>query len=156
MKSNVVNTRRFILAVVVAFVFVFVSNFLIHGMWMGPVYAATMELWRSEAEMQARFPWMLAGQFLAAFTFVSLWTIGLGRCGCKGGAITYGVLMGLFSQANTLITYVVSPLTPEIAIKWFVAGLAQGVLLGLITHAIYKPPVVARSLDVHPISLADH
>ena len=31
--------------------------------------------------------------------------------------------MGLFSQANTLTTYVVSPLTPEIAIKWFVAGL---------------------------------
>jgi hypothetical protein len=47
--------------------------------------------------------------------------------------------MGLFTQANTLITYAVQPLPGGIAVKWFVSGAVQGVLLGLLVHCVYKP-----------------
>ena len=47
--------------------------------------------------------------------------------------------MGLFAQAQTLIMYAVAPFTLEIVWKWFVAGVLQGVLLGVVTHLVYKP-----------------
>ena len=49
--------------------------------------------------------------------------------------------MGLFNQSTTLITYVVTPLPPDIAIKWFVSAMLQAVVLGAIVHGLYKPPL---------------
>jgi len=38
------NTKRLILAIVVAFVVLWVTDFLIHGVWMTPDYWATEQL----------------------------------------------------------------------------------------------------------------
>jgi len=106
-RSGRMNSKRLIIAIFTAFVFLFGSNFLIHVLWLRPDYMATMSLWRSEAERNVRFAWMLSGQLLMAATFVVLWAAGFaGRGGVKC-AFAYGLFMGLFSQATTLITYVV-------------------------------------------------
>ena len=137
--SGRMNSKRLIIAIFTAFVFLFGSNFLIHGLWLRPDYMATASLWRTEADMNVRFAWMLSGQLLMAATFVVLWAAGFaGRGGVKC-ACAYGLFMGLFSQATTLITYVVTPLPGEIALKWFFSGLAQAVALGCISFFIYKP-----------------
>jgi hypothetical protein len=137
--SDRMNSKRLLIAIFTGFVFLFGSNFLIHGLWLRPDYMATMSLWRTESEMNARFAWMLSGQLLMAATFVVLWAAGFaGRGGVKC-ACAYGLFMGLFSQATTLITYVVTPLPGEIALKWFFSGLAQAVVLGCISFFIYKP-----------------
>ena len=47
--------------------------------------------------------------------------------------------MGLFSQATTLITYAVQPFPASLAVKWFLAGVVQGVLMGLLVFFVYKP-----------------
>ena len=133
------NIKRLIAAIAAAFVFIFASDFLIHGVWMKGDYAATMSLWRPEAEMNARMPWMMAAQILCAVTFVMLWAKGFAERACIGCACMYGLMMGLFSQVSTIITYVVSPLPPGIAVKWFVSGLGQAVLLGLVVFFVYKP-----------------
>jgi hypothetical protein len=138
-RSGRMNSKRLILAIFTAFAFLFGSNFLIHGHWLRPDYMATATLWRTEAEMNARFAWMLSGQLLMAAVFVVLWATGFaGRGGVKCACV-YGLFMGLFSQATTLITYVVTPLPGEIALKWFFSGLAQAVVLGCISFFIYKP-----------------
>jgi hypothetical protein len=38
-----------------------------------------------------------------------------------------------------MVLYVVVPMPPSIAVKWFWAGLVQCILLGLVTFFIYKP-----------------
>ena len=91
------NFKRLILAIVVATVFVFVSDFLIHGLWMKNDYAATASMWRPEAEMTARMGWMMGGQFLAALTFVVLWARGFAEKACIRCAVMFGLFMGLFS-----------------------------------------------------------
>jgi hypothetical protein len=137
--ASLVNSKRLVLAIVAAFVFIVVSDILIHGVWLLPDYKATASLWRTDPEMNARMPWMFAGQFLLASTFVVLWAMGFaGRGGIKSACV-YGLLMGLFNQANTLINYVVSPMPPGLAAKWFVSALAQSVLLAVMTFFIYKP-----------------
>ena len=136
------NTKRLLPAILT----VWLTDFLIHGFWMAPVYKATMSLWRPEAEMQARFGWLLAGQFLAAAMFVMIWARGFADRACLRCAVMYGLCMGAFSQSYTLISYAVSPFTIEIVWKWFVSGVLQGAVVGLVTFFVYKPapPVAAK------------
>jgi hypothetical protein len=47
--------------------------------------------------------------------------------------------MGLFSQAHTIVSYATQPFPPSLALKWFIAGVVQGVLIGMIVFFAYKP-----------------
>ncbi len=132
------NTKRLILAIVVVFVTVFVTDFLIHGVWLQSVYKETASLWRTEEEMQKHFPLMLLGQFLFAATFVVIWSKGFPAVATLGGSCLYGLTMALFSQALTLITYVVQPMPGSLMTKWFIAGIVQGVLMGVILFLVGK------------------
>jgi hypothetical protein len=132
------NTKRLILAVIAGWLVIFATDFLIHHFWLGPVYQATKPLWRPEEEMGPRMCWMFVAQFLIVATFVIVWAKGFaGRS--IGAAITFGLLMGLFQQTWVMIVFVVMPLPGELAVKWFVAGLVQAVLLGIVTSLVYKP-----------------
>ena len=136
------NTKSLLITIVVAFITVFATDFLIHGLWLAPVYKATAHLWRPEAEMQSHMGWLSAGQLLAAVTFVLIWAKGFAQTACIKCAVIYGLCMGLFSQATTLISYAVSPLTLEIVWKWFVSGVLQGVVVGIVVFLVYKPAAV--------------
>ena len=138
------NTKRLILAIVAAFVVLWVTDFLIHGVWMVPDYRATQQLWRTDAEMQSYMAWMLGAQLLFVITFVILWAKGFaGHTKNIACAVGYGLLMGLFSGVWALIIYVVVPMPGSIAAKWFFAGIVQTILLGLVTSWIYKPSAPA-------------
>lgn len=132
------NMKRLLLAIVAAFAIIFGTDFLIHGFWLNPDYEATKSLWRPESEMQAHFHWMLIAQLLCAATFVIIWAKGFaGRD--IGTGITFGLLMGMFQGIWAIINYVVMPLPGALATKWFLAGVVQCVLLGIVTALIYKP-----------------
>ena len=133
------NTKRLLLAIVVVFAGIFATDFVIHGFWLKADYAASASLWRPEAEMQKFFGWLMLGQLLATVTFVLLWAKGFAEKATPVCPVIYGTVMGLFCQANTLITYAVQPLPGSIAVKWFVAAIAQGVLMGLLVSFVYKP-----------------
>ena len=137
------NPKRLVLAIVAVFVGVWITDFLIHGLWLKNDYAATASLWRPEAEMTAHMGWLMLGQFLATVAFVVLYAKGVAREAQPFCAVMYGLFMGLFMQANTLITYAVQPMPADIARKWFIAGIAQGVLLGLLVYFAYKPKAEA-------------
>ena len=134
------NIKRLILAIVVAFIVLWVTDFLIHGVWMTPDYRATQQLWRTDAEMTSRMGWMLCAQLLFVITFVIVWAKGFASSTAKiRCAAGYGLLMGLFSGVWALIMYVVVSMPGSIAVKWFFAGIAQTILLGLVTFWMYKP-----------------
>lgn len=133
------NVPRLLLAIVVAFVFIFATDFLIHAVWLKPDYEATNELWRTESEMGARFHWMLIAQLLAAITFVLIWALGFADRGTFALACVYGFLIGLAVQVATIITFVVSPFPAELALKWIGSGLIQAIALGVVTFLVYKP-----------------
>ncbi|MBI5773243.1 MAG: hypothetical protein HZA89_05800 [Verrucomicrobia bacterium] len=133
------NPKRLVIAIIAVFLGIWVTDFLIHGLWLQDTYKATMSLWRTEKEMQGHMGWLMLGQFLAAATFVVLWARGFAEKACIVCAVMYGLFMGLFHSANTLITYAVQPLPGDLAVKWIVAGVAQAVLLGLLVFFVYKP-----------------
>jgi len=140
------NTKRFILAVVAVFVGVWATNFLIHAVWLKSDYAASMTLWRPEAEMGKHFLALLGGQFLASLMFVLIWA----HADIKTlpRACAFGLCMGLAKESTTLILYAVQPFPGELAAKWFIAGAIQATLMGIVAFYAYgsnirTAPVVA-------------
>jgi hypothetical protein len=135
------NIKRLILAMVAGFVVIFATDYLIHGLRLVPDYESTKSLWRPEAEMHSRFQWMILAQVICAVTFVIIWAKGVVG-GSVGNGIAFGLLMGLFQQIWAIVDYVVIPMPGELAAKWFFSGLAQAVLLGIVTALVYKPKTV--------------
>lgn len=129
------NTKRLLLASVAAFLFTFATDFLIHAVWLDPVYKAEGIL-RSEPEQMARFPWMIAGHLLIAVTFPLLWA----KFGCGGlaGGTMFGFLVGLLVHSGIFFVYVSMPISGQIAASWFVTGVIQATVLGVIVAAIYR------------------
>jgi hypothetical protein len=138
------NIKRLIFAIIAGWVVIFATDFLIHELWLGPLYQATKALWRPEAEMHTHICWMFLAQFLIVATFVLVWAKGFaGRS--LGAAISFGLLMGVFQQTWAIILFVVMPLPAELAVKWFLAGLVQAVLLGVVTSLVYKADLPSAS-----------
>jgi hypothetical protein len=143
------NAKRLIIGIVAVFVGVWVTDFLIHGVWLQSTYAATMSLWRPEAEMKSHMGWLMLGQLLVATAFVVIWAQGFAATAHFACACIYGFVMGLFGQAGTLIMYAVQPMPADLAVKWFVAGIIQAVLMGMLVYAVYKPkPQASQSPGV--------
>ncbi len=132
------NIKRLFLAMLAGFAVIFLTDMLIHGFWLARAYEATKALWRPEAEMHARIGWMFFAQFLCAAAFVVVWAGGLFRRTVGTGA-AFGLVMGLFQQVWAIVNYVVIPMPGGLAAKWFLAGLAQAVLLGIVTALVYRP-----------------
>jgi hypothetical protein len=46
-------------------------------------------------------------------------------------------------RISALVDYVVIPMPGKLALKWFFSGLAQVVLLAIVTALVYKPATVS-------------
>jgi hypothetical protein len=132
------NMKRLIFAFVAAYVVLFLTDFLIHHLWLAADYAATQQIWRPESEMRNHMLWMIGAQVVMVITFVLLWTrwADTASLGC---AIGFGLLMGAFSGVWAIVLYVILPMPGALAAKWFFSGIAQSILLALVTFFVYKP-----------------
>ena len=132
------NIKRLILAIVVGYVVIFATDWLIHEKWLTADYAATEQIWRAKPEIATLLGWMIGAQVLMVVTFVLLWTrwADTARLGCAFG---FGLLMGAFSGVWAMVLYVILPMPGALAAKWFCAGIAQCILLALVTFFVYKP-----------------
>ncbi len=139
------NIKSLLISILVVFIAVTVTDILIHGLWLSPMYGATKELWRPEAEMNSGtyMGWLHAGHLLAAVTFTMLWAAGFAERAKLSCGVKFGLFMALFAQTHTLISYAVQPFTLEIVWKWFLSGSVQGILLGVLVYKVYKPKTAA-------------
>ena len=63
------NFKRYLLATLAVFIFIFLYEFLLHGHLLLPIYKATANVWRDFAQMQAEMPLAMCFQLaLAAWT----------------------------------------------------------------------------------------
>ena len=140
------NMKRLALTTLVVFVGVFITDFLIHSVWLMETYRATASLWRPELEMGQHMGWLLLAQFLWSLAFVTIWARGFAPTAktplC---AIMYGLFMGVFFESSTLVLYAVQPFPGSLAAKWFFANVAQAVVMGLVTYSIYRPAPAATT-----------
>lgn len=138
------NIKRLILAIIAGWLLIFAADVVVHHFWLKPDYVATKSIWRPDAEIETRLHWMFIAQFLGVATFVMVWAKGFAG-GSVGTGVVFGLLMGLFQAIWVLADYVMIPLPGDLAVKWFIAGVVQAVLLGIATSLVYKPAPAAAS-----------
>jgi hypothetical protein len=78
--------KRFILAFIAAFIFIFFWGWLYNGVLLKDVFAEVQSLFRPREEMMGLFHWIVIGQAGLALAFVMIYASGF-----AGGGIAAGV-----------------------------------------------------------------
>jgi hypothetical protein len=130
--------KRFILAFLAAYIFLFVWGWLFNGVLLKDVYAETPNLWRSQNEMAGLFHWIIIGQALVVFSFVMIYASGFAGGGVLAG-IRLGVLLEIAAIGMRLGFYAVQPIPGRLILYGSIGGLIEMVIVGAMVGAIYKP-----------------
>lgn len=131
------NVKRFIVATVVVFVYIFFYEWIFHTMILKDIYLATQSLWRSSVQMQAHFGWLVFGQFLLALMFCFIFAKGYQAKGLLEG-VRYGIYITILLTGPHLIMYAVQPIPANLQFYWFIGGFVELVVAGMLVSLIYK------------------
>lgn len=121
----------------IMFVFIFITDYLIHQKMLAEAYRDTGFLWRTPAEMQKTLPWMIFGQILTAILTCRIFHYGYENKGI-GEGVRFGLLLSGLYVATYLINYAVMPIPQSLLWSWTAATVAQGAAGGAVLAILYK------------------
>src|SRR2546430_11940348 len=126
--------KRFILAFVAAYIFIFFWGWLLNGVLLKDIYVQTPNLWRSQSEMMSLFHWIIIGQALIVFAFVMIYASGFAGGGVMAG-IRLGVLLGTAAIGMRMGFYAVQPFPGELIVYGKISGPIEMIIVGAIVCA---------------------
>src|SRR5262249_26586232 len=132
------NWKRFLIAFIAVWIFIFIYGFVFHGMIMHSTYQQIPGLLRPDAEFKANFLLLVRGQGVIAFFFTLIFVRGSRSRGCTAGGFRYVLLLGFLLCGADLIRYAVEPLTTTILIAWCIGVIVLFGIAGLIVGTLYK------------------
>jgi hypothetical protein len=127
--------KKLWLGVLVVFVVLAVCEAIVNMLLLSSAYAATASLWRPPAEMKI---WLLYVVYLVvAFFFTLIFSKGYEGKGAVEG-LRYGFYVGmLMSVPMALGMYASMPVPFSLALQWFICGLIEYVLCGLVVALVF-------------------
>ena len=134
------NIGRFVASVIFAFVFIFLFNWVYHGVLLMDTYAATADLWRpmpKDGAMTTYCYFAMVSQFLTAFMLTYIFTCHYEGKGV-GEGVRYGLYMGLLLAAIDLGKYAYMPVDFPLVASWMLGSLLTGLGTGAIVAMIYR------------------
>ena len=129
------NTKRYVSASICVFLFIFIYEWIFHGVFLKDAYLATAALWRPRGESIMSV--MFLAQILFAFVFGFIFIKGFENKGL-GEGFRYGLLIGLLFTPGHLMFYAVQPLPLNLVAAWIVGGIIESILAGLIVAGVYR------------------
>lgn len=137
--------KRFVVAWVVLFVLWMIEGFVVHGMLLGADYKALPQLFRSEADSQAYFGWMILAHVLVAGAFVWIYERGIAPDKpWLGQGIRFGIVVALLTVVPTyLIYYAVQPMPGVLVVKQIVFDAIGLLVFGIVVAWLYRPRAAA-------------
>src|SRR5437763_9845859 len=130
--------KRFVVAFLAVYIFIFFWGWLLNGVLLKDTYAQTSTLWRSQREMMSLFHWIIIGQELVVFAFVSIYASGFAGGGVMAG-IRLGILLEIAALGMRLGSYAVQPFPGKLIVYGRIGGLIEMIIVGGIVGAVYKP-----------------
>ncbi|MBA7678966.1 hypothetical protein ES703_87246 [subsurface metagenome] len=131
------NRKRFILASIVVFVVYEITNWIVHSLILSGVYQRLQSLWRPD--MMDKMWIMYVTAFIFSFLFVYIFTKGYEGKGVAEG-FRYGLYIGLLMNIVGMFNqYAVYPVPLNLTIQWFIYGMIQFIIIGIVTALIYRP-----------------
>ena len=134
------NKKSWVTASIAVFVVVTILEFIYNSYCLKGIYAATANLWRPEADIMKLMPYYWAASFIASFFFVYIYTKGYEAKPNKiAEGFRFGATVGLFVNLPTAtIVYATMPVPLNLPVDWFITGLAQYIVAGVVVGLIYK------------------
>ncbi len=129
------NMKRFTIAAIVAFIFVFIYEFVVHGVLMMSLYEQTAEVRRPQAESNMLV--MALSQFLFALALAFFYPIVGLDDKCKK-AIPFGIGLGLVMAMPQLATYCYLPIPFIISLLWALISFFKALGATWIVAKIYN------------------
>lgn len=130
------NIKKFIMAVLIVFIIIQITNFIYHNLMMGATYEAMQGVWRPDMMDKMWLMYIVSIVFSSLFVYIFL--KGFAQNGIKGG-MQYGVVMSFLQPLIASVSqYVFYPIALSLAVQWFVFGLIQFVLCGIFVSIFYK------------------
>jgi hypothetical protein len=128
---------------VAVFVAVVVIEYIVNNMLMMSVYQQTANLWRPMEEMKMGL--IVVTNAFFAFFFTLIFSKGYEGKGLMEG-VRYGFYVAMMvTVPAAYVTYATMPVPYELALKWFLYGTIENIILGCILSLVYgkKQPVPA-------------
>ncbi|MCB0349967.1 MAG: hypothetical protein KDD38_02215 [Bdellovibrionales bacterium] len=113
------GNKRFWFSVAAVWAVMFVTDWILHGMWMGPLYQTTPELWKSQESVKGAIWAAWLGNAIFATAFVWIYSKGISQDSVWSQAFRYAIAILLVSKVPTLLgqwTYFAFP--NEMIWKW--------------------------------------
>ena len=130
--------KRFILAFMVAYIFMFAWGWLLNGVLLKDVYAEAASFFRPRDEMSGLFHWILVGQALVILSFIGIYVSGFAGGGIVAG-VRLGILIELAAIGFRMAVYATQPFPAKLLVYGSISGLIEMTIIGTIVGAIYKP-----------------
>jgi len=132
------NWKKFFIAFIAAFVFVFFFGFVWHGILMKSAYMEIQRHYRAHDDMQ----WgpLILGHATMAF-FLTWIYARFGAAGGAGAGFRLGILIAFTFVGLYFIRFAVEPLTTKILLLGSIGDLLELGIAGALIGAIYKPSV---------------
>ena len=139
--------KPMLISTIAVAIVLFGLEYVIHGIWLKPMYQQTAALWRPEGEM-GMFPWCIIRLLTLSFIYSALFckckiakmdeacsTDGKACCPIKG-SLCFGIVLGSLIGVMMASSYLWMPIPGELAIKWFIAGLVEGVVVSAVLSCL--------------------
>ena len=130
---------RFWISVAVVFVVSMVLGMVVHGMLLGQDYAKLQNLFRTPADSQAHFPYMLAAHLVMAIGFTWIYRQGRDDRPWLGQGVRFGLAVALLATIPTyLIYFAVQPMPSDVVAKQTALDVIAMVILGIVAAAVNR------------------
>jgi len=135
------NTKKLLVAFIVVYVLLEVMSYIIHGVILSSTYKMpeVQAAFRPEAEMNSNMWIVWVTDIIWSFFFVFFFAKGYEGKGIMEG-LRFGFYMGLFwALVSSYQSYAFVPMPYSLAFQWFIFGMIEMLILGVVAALVYKP-----------------
>ena len=131
------NWKRFFIAFVVAFVFMFFWGWLYNGVLLKDVLAQAQSLFRPREEIMGLFHWIVIGEAGLALSFVMIYASAFAGGGIAAG-VRLGIMLEILAVSARCAIYATQPFPAKLLVLASIGGFIEMIGTGVIVGGIYK------------------
>ena len=133
--------KKFFIAWIVLFIVWMAGSFVVHGVLLHDDYTRLSNLFRSEADAQRYFPWMIVAHVILSGALAWIYSRGVEATPWLPQGIRFGLAIALLTIVPTyMIYYVVQPMPGMTVVKQIVFDGILMLILGVVVAFVYRTP----------------
>lgn len=127
------QNKKFWFSVIAVWLVMFVTDWVLHGWWLGGLYQSTAQFWKPEDEMQ-KWMWVAwFGNFIFSWSFVWIYTKGISGDNYWHQAFRYALAILMVSKWPAQIgMWAYSAYPSELIWKWMVVAFVQAMACSFV------------------------